>query len=335
VLALRSELAVRFPAAAAVAVGAAGGLGTPAALAAAFAMGADYVVTGSINQACVEAGTSDAAKRMLAASEPGDTAMAPAPDMFELGARVQVLKRGTLYALRAQRLYDLWRDHRSLDALPDETVRQLEAQVFRQPLAALWPQVQAFWSERDPERLRAADRDSSLKLALLFRWYLGLSSRWALGGDATRAADFQIWCGPSMAAFNLWARSTPFERPEGRRVVAVAEALMDGCARLLAEVGSARGQAPAAAPAPVPADDEHPSVRDWLIAAVASALGVPEEDVDPRDPFTSYGMDSVQAMLLLKRLERRIGRPLSPTMVFNYPSIDALSARLSAEAVCG
>ncbi len=76
-------------------------------------------------------------------------------------------------------------------------------------------------------------------------------------------------------------------------------------------------------------------MRDWLIAAVASALGVPEEDVDPRDPFTSYGMDSVQAMLLLKRLERRIGRPLSPTMVFNYPSIDALSARLSAEAVCG
>ena len=34
------------------------GIGTPAAVAAAFAMGAAYVVTGSINQACVEAGTS-------------------------------------------------------------------------------------------------------------------------------------------------------------------------------------------------------------------------------------------------------------------------------------
>src|SRR5205823_7290352 len=35
-------------------IGAAGGIATPAAVTAAFAMGAAYVVTGSINQACVE-----------------------------------------------------------------------------------------------------------------------------------------------------------------------------------------------------------------------------------------------------------------------------------------
>ena len=34
-----------------VRIGAAGGLGDPAAVAAAFALGADYVVTGSVNQA--------------------------------------------------------------------------------------------------------------------------------------------------------------------------------------------------------------------------------------------------------------------------------------------
>jgi hypothetical protein len=39
-------------------VGAAGGLGTPAAIAATFAMEADYVVLGSVNQACLESGTS-------------------------------------------------------------------------------------------------------------------------------------------------------------------------------------------------------------------------------------------------------------------------------------
>jgi trans-AT polyketide synthase, acyltransferase and oxidoreductase domains len=39
-------------------IGLAGGMGTPFAVAAAFVMGADYVLTGSVNQACVEAGTS-------------------------------------------------------------------------------------------------------------------------------------------------------------------------------------------------------------------------------------------------------------------------------------
>ena len=41
-------------------VGAAGGLATPSAVAAAFALGAAYVLTGSVNQACVESGLSDA-----------------------------------------------------------------------------------------------------------------------------------------------------------------------------------------------------------------------------------------------------------------------------------
>ena len=44
-------------------VGAAGGISTPWSAASAFAMGAAYVVTGSVNQACVEAGTSDAVRR--------------------------------------------------------------------------------------------------------------------------------------------------------------------------------------------------------------------------------------------------------------------------------
>src|SRR5262249_2759055 len=47
-------------------VGAAGGIATPASVAAAFAMGAAYVLTGSVNQACVESGSSDAVREMLA-----------------------------------------------------------------------------------------------------------------------------------------------------------------------------------------------------------------------------------------------------------------------------
>jgi NAD(P)H-dependent flavin oxidoreductase YrpB (nitropropane dioxygenase family) len=93
VAALWDELAARFRLARPVHVGAPG-IGTPAAVAAAFALGA-YVMTGSVNQAAVEAGTSEAVKALLAQADLADVAMAPAADMFELGVKVQVLKRGT------------------------------------------------------------------------------------------------------------------------------------------------------------------------------------------------------------------------------------------------
>lgn len=59
-------------------------------MAAAFAMGAAYVVTGSINQACLESGSSTLARRMLCQADPADVIMAPAADMFEMGIKLQV-----------------------------------------------------------------------------------------------------------------------------------------------------------------------------------------------------------------------------------------------------
>ena len=64
-------------------------------------------------------------------------------------------------------------------------------------------------------------------MALMFRWYLGQSSRWAREGNLSRIKDYQIWCGPAMGAFNTWAKGTPFERPENRKVAEVAFALLD------------------------------------------------------------------------------------------------------------
>ena len=46
------------------------------------------------------------------------------------------------------------------------------------------------------------------RMALVFRWYLGKSSRWAISGESARRADYQIWCGPAMGAFNAWVNIT-------------------------------------------------------------------------------------------------------------------------------
>ena len=67
-------------------------------------------------------------------------------------------------------------------------------------------------------------------MALTFRAYLGLSSRWAIAGDPERRADYQIWCGPAMGAFNRWTRGSFLEDPSQRSVVQVARNLMEGAA---------------------------------------------------------------------------------------------------------
>ncbi|MFN7146699.1 MAG: PfaD family polyunsaturated fatty acid/polyketide biosynthesis protein, partial [Myxococcota bacterium] len=209
-------------------VGAAGGIGDPWSLAAALSMGADYVMTGSVNQATKEAGTSDTVREMLVQAGYADVTMGPAPDMFEIGAQVQVLARGTMYAQRAARLYELYRGYPSLDAIPTADREKVEKQIFQRPLAEVWAETEAFWAQRDPREVERAQKDGRHKMALTFRWYLGLSSRWARAGDAARKRDYQVWCGPAMGLFNDWVRGSWLEPLGARSVVTVADAMLRG-----------------------------------------------------------------------------------------------------------
>ncbi|MTE14577.1 PfaD family polyunsaturated fatty acid/polyketide biosynthesis protein [Nocardia aurantiaca] len=247
-LAVRDRVARTVPAAAAVRIGAAGGIGTPDAAAGAFAMGAAYVVTGSINQSAREAAQCEATKRLLATAQFADCAMAPSSDMFELGVQVQVLRRGSMFAARAQRLYDLYRAYDGIDALPAEVRKDLEATLFRRPLQTVWQDCVAFFTERDPAQLVSAEGDPKARMALIFRWYLGLSSGWSIRGDAERVPDYQIWCGPAMGAFNSWAAGSYLAAPGNRAVADIADQVMTGAAYLtrIAQLRTAGVRLPAA-----------------------------------------------------------------------------------------
>lgn len=232
-LALRDRLQEQFGYARQPRVGAAGGISTPASAAAAFTMGAAFLVTGSINQACVESGSSDTVRAMLAEAEQADCIMAPAADMFEMGVKVQVLKRGTMFAMRAAKLYEIYRGRDSLDDIPAAERATLEKTVFRASLDDIWRQTHEFFQRRDPKQNERAERDPKHKMALVFRWYLGQSSRWANAGEPSRKIDYQVWCGPAMGAFNEWTRGSFLERSENRRVVTVALNLLHGAAVLM------------------------------------------------------------------------------------------------------
>ena len=227
-VALRDRLQLQFRHANPVRVGLAGGIATPASAAGAFALGASYVVTGSVNQACVESGSSDAVRTMLAGAGQADVGMAPAADMFEMGVKLQVLKRGTMFAMRAQKLYELYRAYPSWEAIPEPERVQLEKTVFKRGFAEIWAETRDFFLKRDPEQVPKAEANPKHKMALVFRWYLGLSSRWANAGDPTRQLDYQVWCGPAMGAFNEWAKGSHLEVPANRTVVNVAHNLLYG-----------------------------------------------------------------------------------------------------------
>jgi len=231
-MAVRDRLTEKYGYRRPIHVGLGGGIATPESTAAAFAMGAAFVLTGSVNQACVEAGTSPKVREMLAEARQADVAMAPAADMFEMGVKVQVLKRGTMFALRAARLYDLYTRYDRYESIPAEQRAILEKDYFRCSFQAAWEQTRRFFEHRDPRQNVRAQEDPRHKMALVFRSYLGQSSGWAAAGDPSRQIDYQIWCGPAMGAFNEWTRGTFLERPENRLTVTVALNLMLGAAVL-------------------------------------------------------------------------------------------------------
>lgn len=179
-------------------VGAAGGIGTPEAIASVLMLGADFVVTGSINQCTVEATTSDPVKDMLQEMNIQDTEYAPAGDMFELGAKVQVLKRGVFFPVRANKLYDLWRQFDAWEQVDERTRRQIEEKFFAESFESVYA-----------------------------------STRLALAGDLARKVDYQVHTGPALGAFNQWVKGSRWESWRSRHVDEIGLLLMSETSALL------------------------------------------------------------------------------------------------------
>lgn len=231
--ALRDELMSRHGYSRTIRIGAAGGIGSPEAVAAAFVLGADFVVTGSINQCTPEAGVCDRVKDLLATLEVHDTSYAPAGDMFELGAKVQVVSKGTLFAARANKLYQLYRQLDGLDGLDPQTRATLEQRYFRRSLQDVWKETRAHLGENRRELADRAESNPKLKMALVFRSYFADTTLMALSGSPDDPVNYQIHCGPALGAFNQAVAGSELEPWRGRHVDAIADLLMVGAAEIL------------------------------------------------------------------------------------------------------
>ncbi|WP_227011314.1 ACP S-malonyltransferase [Alkalilimnicola sp. S0819] len=229
-LRLRDHWQRRYPRFGPIHVGAGGGIGSPEAAAAVLMLGADYLVTGSINQCTVEAGTSEAVKDLLAEMNVQDTDYAPSPEMFELGSTVQVLKKGLFFPARANKLVALYRQHGSVDEIEPRLRQQIQERYLKRSFEEVFEEIRANYPEADIER---AERLPKHRMALLFRRYFSYSTQWALRGELAHKVDFQVHCGPALGSANQWLAGSGMEAWRDRHADALALRLLEETAELL------------------------------------------------------------------------------------------------------
>jgi trans-AT polyketide synthase/acyltransferase/oxidoreductase domain-containing protein len=143
--------------------------------------------------------------------------------MFELGAKVQVLKKGLLFPGRANKLYNLYQRYNSLEEIDEKTKRQIQEKYFKRKFEEVYDEVKSY---HRLETIKKAEQDPKQKMALIFRWYFRYATQLALEGDKNDKVNYQIHCGPALGSFNQWVKGTSQESWKHRHVDEIAEKLM-------------------------------------------------------------------------------------------------------------
>lgn len=75
------------------------------------------------------------------------------------------------------------------------------------------------------------------------------------------------------------------------------------------------------------------ALRKWITGYLSARTDVADAEVDAAEPFARLGLDSIGAAAMLRELGKILGRALSPTLVWEYPTPAALAHHLAgAEA---
>lgn len=70
-------------------------------------------------------------------------------------------------------------------------------------------------------------------------------------------------------------------------------------------------------------------LKTWLVEKTAFLLQLPARHVDPTQPFASLGLDSMGMLELTGDLAAHLGRELSPSLIWEHPTIVALASHLT------
>lgn len=204
-------------------IGVAGDIGTPESVAIMFLLGADYIVTDSINQCSIESSLSDLTKDLLQQAGIEDTIYVPDADNFEIGAKIPVLKRGVMFPSRANKLYDLYRYYNSYYQIDKKLREHIEKNYFRKTFDEYYEECK----RNEPiEKIDIIEKDEKKKMALVFKQYLIEAASYGQEGLEEEKMNFSIYCSPALGAFNKYCNGGEMENWRNRSITKIAEILM-------------------------------------------------------------------------------------------------------------
>jgi thioesterase domain-containing protein/acyl carrier protein len=73
----------------------------------------------------------------------------------------------------------------------------------------------------------------------------------------------------------------------------------------------------------------HDEIKAWISAEIAEILECDIESINPEQEFSSMGIDSLVAFAITGELSEWIGEDLSATLLWDYPTINSLSQKIS------
>jgi 8-amino-7-oxononanoate synthase len=86
---------------------------------------------------------------------------------------------------------------------------------------------------------------------------------------------------------------------------------------------------------PVTEPPTEETIRTWLVANIANVVNMDPGKIDIQQTFDNYGLDSLQAVSLSGDLETWLSMEISPTVVWDYPTVELLAEHLSKTYVNG
>ncbi|MCU0535564.1 MAG: acyl carrier protein [Hydrococcus sp. Prado102] len=72
-------------------------------------------------------------------------------------------------------------------------------------------------------------------------------------------------------------------------------------------------------------------IQEWIVSYLAELLEVDADEIDVTVPFDRYGLDSSAAVGLTGDLETWLETQIDPTLLYDYPTVEALVEHLSAQ----
>lgn len=70
-------------------------------------------------------------------------------------------------------------------------------------------------------------------------------------------------------------------------------------------------------------------IQAWLLLNIANLLGIDANEIDIALPFDSYGLGSVTLIGLSGDIEQWLECDFNPTLLYDYPTIEALTEYLA------